>query len=124
MKITLIIGLPASGKTTFAEERFPDACLVDDPVSLLDLPKPDTVEHLVISDPSFCVDRTLAFCEKCLVQTYGEVEIERIYFVNDPEQCRKNAQNRRGKMVDSYISYLTEKYNPPRVDQQVWRKNV
>ena len=123
MKITLIIGLPASGKTTFMEEQFPDAYLVDDPVSLLDLPKPDTVEHLVISDPSFCVDRTLAFCKKHLLQAYGVVNIEYIYFANNPEQCRKNASNRKGKMVDSYISYLTEKYNPPRVDKEVWKVN-
>jgi len=124
MKITLIIGLPASGKTNLAKRLYPSAYLVDDPVSLLELPKPGQTEHLIITDPSFCVARTLAFCEKLLYQTYGEVEINHIYFANDPEQCLKNASGRVGKMVNSYISYLTKEYNPPRVDFNVWRENV
>ena len=55
MRITLIIGLPASGKTTYAKTL--GGFLVDDPQSINELPL--ECDHLVITDPNFCIQQNL-----------------------------------------------------------------
>lgn len=110
MKITLVIGLPASGKTTYAKTL--GGFLVDDPKSIKELP--DFVDHLVITDPNFCMDSVLNEALLKLYEKYDahNVKIERIYFENDPIQCYKNAIARDSKMVSKYIKLLSLTYKP------------
>lgn len=108
MRITLIIGLPGSGKTYFAKTL--GGVLVDDPSSLNELPK--KCDHLIITDPDFCNKNTLNSCIDILQLMYDDVTIEKIYFDNDPIQCKKNASTRKDKIVDSYINYLSQIYIP------------
>lgn len=109
MQITLIIGLPASGKTTYAKTL--GGFLVDDPQSINELPK--ECEHLVITDPNFCIENNLNRAIAILKKTYGEsIVIDRIYFENDPIQCYKNAVKRIDKPVTSSIKALSSVYTP------------
>ena len=110
MKITLIIGLPASGKTEFAKKL--DGFILDDPKSLNDLPK--YVNHLIITDPNFCDSSILNSAISILLEKYKayDIEIEKIYFENDPIQCSINSKNRINKSVLNYISILSKIYVP------------
>ena len=109
MQITLIIGLPASGKTTYAKTL--GGFLVDDPQSVTELPL--HCEHLVITDPNFCIEYNLNSAITILRKKYGEsVVIDRIYFENDPIQCYKNAVKRLDKPVTASIKALSLLYTP------------
>jgi len=110
MKITLVIGLPASGKTTYAKTL--GGFLVDDPKSLSDLP--EYADHLVITDPNLCIDSVINASILKLYEKYSKynVNITRIYFENDPIQCYKNSLNRDGKLVTKYIKLLSQTYKP------------
>lgn len=103
MLITLIIGLPSSGKTTFAKKL--NGFLVDDPQSVKELP--DMCDHLIITDPNFCVKNVLDNAIKYLREKY-HANIEKIYFENNPQQCLKNCK--KEKPVESYIKYLSTQY--------------
>ena len=72
MKITLIIGLPASGKTEFAKKL--DGFILDDPKSLNDFPK--YVNHLIITDPNFCDNSILKSAISILLEKYKAYDIE------------------------------------------------
>lgn len=109
MRITLIIGLPASGKTTYAKTL--GGFLVDDPQSINELPL--ECDHLVITDPNFCIQQNLDRSIIILKKKYGDsVIIDRIYFENDPIQCYKNAVARTDKPVTSSIKFLSTIYKP------------
>lgn len=108
MKITLVIGLPASGKTTYAKRL--GGFLIDDPKHLDELP--DVCEHLVIVDPFFCILHILDTAVSTLKSKYGEVEITKIYFENDPEQCCKNAELREERHVTRFIKAVSLEYEP------------
>lgn len=107
----LIIGLPASGKTTLAQKiaKEKEYFLIDDPMDLNSYEK-HMKDNIVICDPLFCREKTLKRAE-ILLKTYNYV-IEKIYFENDPQQCIANAKLRNGKRVDGSINFLTESYEP------------
>src|ERR1035437_3143132 len=104
MLITLIIGLPSSGKTTYAKTL--NGLLVDDPQSVKELP--DVCNHLIITDPNFCVQNVLDNAIQYLQEKYQTYNIKRIYFENNPQQCLKNCK--KEKLVKNYIKYLSTQY--------------
>ena len=108
MKITLVIGLPASGKTTYAKKL--GGFLIDDPKHLDELP--DVCEHLVIVDPFFCILHILDNAIFKLKEKYGECDITKIYFENDPDQCCNNADSREEKHVKRFIKAVSFEYEP------------
>ncbi len=110
MKITLIIGLPASGKTTLAKTL--GGFLIDDPISIKILP--NYVDHLIITDPYFCIDSILNKAINILYKKYDHynVIINRIYFENDLAQCLLNSKLRNNKNVDNFIKHLSSEYIP------------
>lgn len=110
MKITLIIGLPASGKTTYANTL--GGTVIDDPQNLSEV-KDNNCEHLIIVDPYFCRPNTVEIAEVILRSMYNVESLEKIYFENDPEQCLKNAKNRENKKVDIFINRYSETYEIP-----------
>ena len=114
MKAILIIGLPASGKSTYIEEIRQGAEVLDDFVGR-DLPR---VERLIIADPYLCKER-IRLAMKSALELMG-YSVEEIFYENNPEQCHINAETRPDKKVDGLIDILSWEYNPPRVDRKVW----
>jgi len=110
-KIILIAGLPASGKTHYAKEILADGILIDDPKSWADFPK--NFDRLVITDPFLCISKNREICEKWLNENYSNINIEWIFFENNPIQCLKNAKYRENKKVDNFIKQLSSKYIIP-----------
>lgn len=88
-RIVLIIGLPASGKTYLAKNKYVPLGyrLIDDPK---ELPVLNKKEDYVICDPWLC-DPSI---RSCFYLLYGDFEVEEIYFENDHEKCRKNIAER------------------------------
>jgi hypothetical protein len=109
MKITIIIGLPASGKTHYANTL--GIPVVDDPTSLEQLPESG---DFVIVDPYFCNKLILGHAIKLLTTKYAGVHISYQYFENDPVAAQRNAKLRNdGRKVDAFIDFLSKNYKPP-----------
>lgn len=124
MLITLVIGLPASGKTTFAKTLDYSYFLDDPDLDKIRALPDDPGYHLVITDPAFCDEFNLASAMKYLTARYIDVEFVCVYFANDPEQCLKNAQKRPEKIVKEHVKQLAKLYNPPDSAIPVWRDDV
>ena len=109
MNIVLIIGLPASGKTYYANTL--GIPVIDDISSLDQLPKNG---DFVITDPHFCDPAILDRATVILSDKYPSAAISFQYFENDPVRAKKNAMLRSEyKQVDGFINYLTTIYDPP-----------
>lgn len=118
MKITLIIGLPGSGKTHLANT----ICnvVIDDITSLTQLPV--DVDEFVITDVNFCDASMINRAENILYKWYGDVEIKRIYFENDSTKARKNVEYRNdGRKVEGTIRRFEKIYNPPTDVHLIWQ---
>ena len=113
MEVTYLIGLPGSGKTTYARKL--KGYVVDDPRSMKDFP--DSAGHLIVADPKLCNSEMLRSLEKVLSEKYGSYEETRIYFENDLTTCLKNIEYRRlwgdEREVDSITRHLSRIYCPP-----------
>jgi len=116
MKIILIVGLPASGKThlgrKLAEEQ--NLKLIDDPFLLDDI-KPDLNKNgLVICDPHLCKWYTRKTAELTLKSKYPTTSLEWIFFENDRKSCLSNLKIRQSqgdnRNVRMFIYYLSTQY--------------
>lgn len=122
VKFIMIVGLPGSGKTTFAHNNYGNVenhIIFDDfsinprkHINDYNREKPSTV---VIPDPNLCgVSREVA--ERKIKEMFGidDICFEWIYFENNPEQCKINAIERndnRNVFVD--IDSLSRRYVIP-----------
>ena len=118
MKITLIIGLPGSGKTFLAKKLGQEdgTIVIDDIVGIEQLP--DNAQNLIITDVNFCDETILHRALHKLYQKYRNPDIRCIYFENNPEKCRRNVLYRNdGRNVEGTIERFTKVYHPdPRLD--------
>lgn len=118
MRITLICGLPASGKTTYGQElarKLADTttvAFIDDPDTLQNLPEINQVDVLIISDPFFCLERTRNKSIEILTEKYN-CEMTWIFFENDPIRCHINSKRREEKKCHGFIDYLSNLYTIP-----------
>ena len=111
--IYVIIGLPACGKTTYAEKHFSDMPIIDDPKTLNSIPHKMSNSFVLIS-PMFCSDETGIALDKYLRKHYKGWDIYRIWFRNEPDKCKRNAKRRAdGRSVEHAIDILSRKYHPP-----------
>jgi hypothetical protein len=116
LKVTYIVGLPASGKSFLGNTMKGDhSAFVDDPTNLDWLSSEEILgcSHLIITDPSFCNYSILEKANALINTTFQPSSIETIYFENDPEQCKKNSLMRENKKVTGYIDLLTGLYEIP-----------
>ena len=121
MKVTIIIGLPGSGKSYLINRIAKQHTILDDFVS------PDKIHmalslgnDVIMADPYFCEKDILAKAVK-IVEVYTS-NIEYIYFENNKERAIANAEN-RGRGVKGLIHQLSAIYKPPENARKIFQKN-
>lgn len=114
MKVTLIAGLPGSGKTTKLQEmELAGAVTIDDISDLSELPE-RPVEWLAVADVNFCIPHVRRAAEAEIARRYGLVEYEWMFFANDPDACHANAERRDdGRNVAADIAAMSRFYVIP-----------
>lgn len=114
MMLTLVAGLPASGKTTLLAAHSAAGALVLDDLASLDALPAGPVAWLVVADVNFCVPSVRAAAEAELLRRYPSAEVEWTFFENDPEACLANAERRDdGRNVRPDILSLSRRYEIP-----------
>jgi broad-specificity NMP kinase len=121
-RLTLITGLPGSGKTMLAGELADYAThVVDDITDLGELPEDDG-EDIIITDVNWCDPDVLRRAQTMLKLRYPHHIMDVVYFRNEPEQCRRNVEYRNdGRFVEGTIRRFAPIYNPPKSAYPVWR---
>lgn len=131
MKITMLVGLPGSGKTTLGNRM-----IGDDGVQL---PDPNTIfldditviggidelneaiafgwENIIVSDVFLCRPIDRANAVRWLEKNAQGYEVEWIYFENAPDKCYSNVRRRNAggdpRKVGELIRELTKLYVIP-----------
>lgn len=114
----LIIGLPGSGKTHYANTSLKDVPLVDDIVSINQLSQ---VTQIAITDVNFCDATVLEKAETILADYYGHAIFYHIYFENDARKARMNVLRRNDERnVEGTIARFEKIYNPPADALKIW----
>jgi len=122
VKVTIIIGLPGSGKSYLISKMKKKHTILDDFVS------PDKIhmalsigDDVIMADPYFCEPDILAKAIKIVeIYTY---DIRYIYFENNKERAIANAEN-RGRGVKGLIHQLSVIYNPPENARKIFHKVI
>jgi hypothetical protein len=127
-RITFIVGLPCSGKTTFAHTVFVDANheIHDDILhntNITELAQSlDQGKHLVLIDPRFCLQDSF---EKFMTTMFGgwtcPVPVDTILVISTAEECIANwnvsQELRESKpTLDTEIQQISERSRFPRYD--------
>ena len=123
-KVVLVAGLPGSGKTYYAKARLKHSpgLLIDD-IDDLHLLEAAVRQNPVvyITDPHFCIDGVRQKAEQ-VFSSIGNVEIEWVFFENDPHKCERNIEYRNdGRRVDITLKHLSRLYNPPADALIIWQ---
>jgi KaiC/GvpD/RAD55 family RecA-like ATPase len=115
-KITLIVGLPGSGKTHLALQMKGEdegVVIVDDISSVSQLP--EEFNHLIITDVNFIFENTREKAAAYLTERYS-LPIEWIFFENNPEKCVANVRYRNdGRKVEAFINRFSPHYSMHKV---------
>lgn len=122
MKIILIVGLPASGKTTLIKNM--KGHIFDDINTLDGLPK-ILNKDLIIADVNFCVTEIRNKAVSILQGMYPNTEIEYIFFENNPEKCFENVKKRNdNREVYGLILTYSKIYKIPKdvISKKIYSK--
>lgn len=133
-RTTIIIGLPASGKTTKALDIYRERLLdvMCSPPILFDDISGDTLKiwksflgnyRTVVTDPFLCDIDNLKKCINDIQDIKPLLRPEFILFENNPEACLKNATHRKNKPVNSLIRRLSQTYDIDAICELLKEKN-
>lgn len=114
-QITLLIGLPGSGKSDYISKNFNkgEYTVVDDPRKAGDIPL-EFDNHLIIADCHLCREQSMNGFKSFAEKNFPDIPINYIYFENNPEQCFKNAAFRNdGRIVEPTIRHMSKTYTIP-----------
>lgn len=113
-KITLIVGLPGSGKTTLGKQLESQGSYFIDDISISGIDVLQEAikvhDHVVVADIFLCREkerqRAIRFLKDC--------EIEWVFFENDPIKCLANVKQRNdGRKVEGMVQQLSKEYIIP-----------
>lgn len=123
-KVIMLVGLPGSGKTTYAQTHLNSAVLFDDPSA-----SPKGIEALrkhiqeiggdIVVTDVYSVKREVRALADEKLRGWGVQHIEWIFFENDPEACianvkRRNAEEPRFRLIpDGYVREASRQYEIP-----------
>lgn len=128
LTVSILIGLPGSGKTTYINQFAPQYnAIFDDILAVEDVIRfKNTCKEfgglIVIADCNLCNENNLYILEHILNDEIDrEAKIEKIYFENNPEACRANVARRNdGRDVEGSITSLSLIYSPPKDAIRIW----
>lgn len=111
MKITLLIGLPGSGKTTYAHSISDCDTVILDDVKYNDIPKDIEAGHLIFTNPNMCEQSYKDKYIRKIKHLYPVSKTKEIYFENNPELCLENALRREREKTgnSNYIELSVER---------------
>lgn len=113
LTITLIIGLPGSGKTYLLNHKYSHCDIIDDIIDLNQLPSKMN-NNIAISDVLFCVKNIRDKAILKLSKQYTDVNIECVYFENDAQKCLNNVKYRDdNRKVLGFIKKYSKGYVLP-----------
>lgn len=111
MKITLIVGLPGSGKTHFATSLLSSSSQLIDDYSVNGDVEVEDVYHLIITDP-LCIQYGPDRIKKFLKDRFPNSTLSIIAFENNPQQCIINSRCRDKIVSRHFIQMLSTVYSP------------
>jgi ABC-type phosphate transport system ATPase subunit len=109
-KLTFIVGLPASGKTTYMNKIKKDEICFDDITDIAKLQECIKTNDCIVTDPHLCVATRR---DKAQLLFADIAEITWIFFENNKHQCLINAKNNPEKLISNLIEYYSKIYSPP-----------
>ena len=127
-KITLLVGLPGSGKSTLGNilAKESDSYFLDDisnQTSDINLFFADffqthqNIQHLIVSDVYFCYEKTLKKAQDILNNHFPNAIIDVIYFENSYQKCLNNINYRISlgddRKVLEFLSNTSKIYTIP-----------
>lgn len=122
--ITIVVGLPGSGKTHYIR-KISDGRLVLDDVESPD-EFPDSMQGMVLTHPVLCKKECLENMIESIYKKYGTIGIEVIYFENDLNSCLKNLQKRSEDGINqeakNFARNLHRHYYPENPTIPVWKQ--
>lgn len=115
-RIIIIVGLPASGKTTHASyltSQFFGSVLIDDPKNWDDVLTHVLKGHdlIVLTDPHLCFA-----CNRDVADRQFKdlgFNVDWVFFENNPDQCIRNSRKRGTKKVERDIMWFSKNYTIP-----------
>lgn len=122
MKITVLVGLPGSGKSHYgralAKDRslpFFDDCATDPDIWDEAVTCITSNLDCILADPGFCIDRIKKKLIDQIMALNNNVEFDFIYFANEPDVCADNVSTRTdGRVVSRRFAYdLSNWYTIP-----------
>jgi AAA15 family ATPase/GTPase len=117
MRITIIVGLPGSGKTHLANSIQTTETILDDFFSLDEIwASVSKNQDLIICDPKLCFQKNRDKLTELFTDVPG-VELKFMFFENDPIKAQRNVDHRAlygdVRKVSSFIKMATKVYNIP-----------
>lgn len=112
--ITLLVGLPGSGKSHYiANSSTPYTHIIDDPRSKSELPE-KLEGDMIIADCHLCREKTRETLNNIIAEMYPDASTHYVFFENNPKQCLKNVAYRNdGRVVEPTINNYSRVYNIP-----------
>lgn len=131
-KVTVIVGMPGSGKTHLGKEMVnqqpSNTAFLDDLGTITDnaelflfdwakKPINKNITHLIISDVYLCFENVRNPALNIIQSLFKEADLNVVYFENNMARCLKNIEDRKKKgdkrNVEGLLDMLKNNYIPP-----------